>query len=316
MKTFNHLEFGKKALIHAPATIANINCGFDVLGMALHHPFDIMEMTLMDQPGIRIKHRDEFGLPEDLQQNVAGVALQSLMKQCDGDFGFEVEIHKKIKPGSGLGSSAASSAGAVVGANFLLGNIFSKAFLLECAMDGEVLAGGTRHGDNAAAAIYGGIALVVPGEPQEVVSFEYPPLWVSVLHPLLELRTSMVRSILPKEVTLRDAISQWGHLAGLVAAFYRKDYKLIARCLQDIIIEPVRSVLIPGFDEIKNQCSEAGALGTGIAGAGPSVFSLAQDKSTADKLAHIMQQIFQEKNIAHHCYVSEINAGGISCVAG
>lgn len=316
MKKINALDIGKKVRIHAPATIANINCGFDVLGMALQQPFDIMEMTVTDQPGIRIKHTDDFGLPEEVQLNVAGVALQSLMLQCDGEFGFDVVIQKKIKPGSGLGSSAASAAGVVMGANFLLGNIFSKNMLLECAMDGEVVAGGTRHGDNVAAAIYGGITLVVPGDPLEVVALQYPPLWVSVLHPLLELRTSMVRKILPKEVTLHDAISQWGHLAGLIAAFYRKDYELIARCMQDVIIEPVRSVLIPGFEEIKSLCAGAGSLGIGIAGAGPSIFSLAKDKNTADKIAQIMQQVFQEKNIAHHCHVSEINAGGISCVDG
>ncbi len=203
-------------------------------------------------------------------------------------------IHKHIKPGSGLGSSAASAAGAVVAANKLLNNRFSNEDLLRFAMFGEKVASGVKHADNVAPCIYGGITLIRSIHPLDVVALSAPELYVTVVHPQIEVKTSDARQILRKEVLLKDAIKQWGNIAGLVAGFLKNDYALIGRSLEDVIIEPVRSILIPGFDEVKSQCKEAGALGGGISGSGPSLFMLNQEESIAHKNEEIMQDVFKK----------------------
>ncbi len=270
--------------VSAPATIANIVCGFDVLGMALNNPQDIMELTLSSEPGIRIVHHDIYNLPTVPEQNVAGVALLDLMQEMDGKYGFDLVIEKHIKPGSGLGSSAASAAGAVVAANYLLGNVFSKEDLVRFAMAGEKLASGVKHADNISPGIYGGVTLIRSIFPLDIISLEAPPLYVAVVHPQIEVKTSDAREILRKEVLLKNAIRQWGNIAGLVAGFMKGDYGLISRSLEDVIIEPVRSMLIPGFDEVKRKSVEAGALGGGISGSGPSIFMLCEKENTALQL--------------------------------
>src|SRR6185295_3254883 len=202
----------KKVKISAPATVANLVCGFDILGMALNDPCDIMEVSLLDEPVIRIKHADNYDLPVEPAKNVAGAALLALLEACDGKIGFEVVINKYIKPGSGLGSSAASAAGAVVAANHLLGNIFSKEDLVRFAMFGEKVASGVKHADNIAPCIYGGITLIRSIFPLDIVSIPAPLLHVTVVHPQIEVRTSDARQILRKEVLLKDAIRQWGNI--------------------------------------------------------------------------------------------------------
>jgi homoserine kinase len=297
--------------VHAPATIANIVCGFDVLGMALNDPQDIMELTLSDQPGIRIRHNDIYNLPTIPEQNVAGVSLIELMQELDNNYGFDVIIEKHIKPGSGLGSSAASAAGVVVAANHLLGNIFSKEDLVRFAMAGEKLASGVKHADNISPGIYGGITLIRSIFPLDIISLKVPPMFVTVVHPQIEVKTSDAREILRKEVLLKDAIKQWGNIAGLVAGFMKNDYGLISRSLEDVIIEPVRSMLIPGFDEVKKRSVDAGALGGGIAGSGPSIFMLCEEKNTAVKVEKIMKDIYDSTGLLYHTYVTTINNEGI-----
>ena len=188
--------------IHAPATIANLVCGFDVLGLALNEPYDVMKLSLSDQPGIRIHHHDEFKLPTIPEQNVAGVSLLELMQDLEPGIGFDLIIDKQIKPGSGLGSSAASAAGAVVAANHLLGNIFSKEDLVRFAMAGEKLASGVKHADNISPGIYGGVTLIRSIFPLDIVSLSAPPMFVAVVHPQIEVKTSDAREILRKEVLL------------------------------------------------------------------------------------------------------------------
>lgn len=270
--------------IKSPATIANLVCGFDVLGLALNEPQDLMEVTLSEKPGIRIQHNDIYNLPTVPEQNVAGVALLELMQELDNAVGFDIIIEKHIKPGSGLGSSAASAAGVVVAANHLLGNIFSKEDLVRFAMAGEKLASGVKHADNISPCIYGGITLIRSIFPLDIIALPAPPMYVSVVHPQIEVKTSDAREILRKEVLLKDAIKQWGNIAGLVAGFMQNDYGLISRSLEDVIIEPVRSMLIPGFDEVKKRSMDAGALGGGIAGSGPSIFMLCKEENAAKKL--------------------------------
>ncbi len=282
----------KSVQVHAPATVANLVCGFDVLGMALHRPDDVMTLSLKDEPGISIEHTDIYQLPTDPEKNVAGAALLAMMEELENPPGFHLVTDKRIKPGSGLGSSAASSAGAVVAANHLLGNPFSNEDLVRFAMNGEKVASGVKHADNIAPAIYGGITLIRSIFPLDIVQLSGPPLFVTVVHPQIEVRTADARQILRKEVQLKSAIKQWGNIAGLVAGLLKQDYALIGRSLEDVIIEPVRSILIPGFDEVKSQSREAGALGGGISGSGPSIFMLSEKESTANSVEQLMQELY------------------------
>jgi homoserine kinase len=302
----------KKIKILAPATIANLVCGFDILGLALNHPQDEMELTVNDNPGLRIKHIDEYNLPTEPHKNVAGAALLALLEEYpDKNIGFDLTINKIIKPGSGLGSSAASSAGAVAGANQLLHNHFSKTDLVRFAMNGEKVASGVKHADNITPCIYGGVTLIRSIFPLDIIQLSSPPMYVTVVHPQIEVKTSDARQILRKEVQLKDAIKQWGNIAGLVAGFLQNDYELISRSLEDVIIEPIRSILIPGFDEVKWQCKEAGALGGGISGSGPSVFMLSKEESTAKNVEQIMKNIYDKIGVEYHTYVTTINKEGV-----
>ena len=301
--------------IKCPATVANLVCGFDVLGMALEEPYDIMEVSLLDEPVIRITSKDGFPLPTDPAQNTAGAPLLAMQEELGSPVGFELIIHKKIKPGSGVGSSAASAAGAVVAANHLLGNIFSKEDMVRFAMFGEKVASGVKHADNIAPCIYGGITLIRSIFPLDIISIPAPLLHVTVVHPQIEVRTSDARQILRKEVLLKDAIRQWGNIAGLVAGFMKNDYELIGRSLEDVIIEPVRSMLIPGFDQVKSQCKEAGALGGGISGSGPSIFMLSKDRHTAAAVEQVMKTIYDQIGLDYHTYVTTINHEGVKILS-
>jgi homoserine kinase len=301
----------KKIKVKVPATVANLVCGFDILGMALNDPFDEMELELTEDPVINIKHTDGYNLPEETEKNVAGVALQALTEAYGQPIGFNVTVHKNIKPGSGLGSSAAGSAGAVVAANYLLDNYFSQEDLVRFAMNGEKLASGVKHADNIAPCIYGGVTLIRSVFPLDIISLSSPPLFVTVVHPQIEVKTSDARQILRKEVLLKDAIKQWGNIAGLVTGFLKSDYDLIGRSLEDVIIEPVRSILIPGFDDVKKMSKEAGALGGGISGSGPSIFMLNKDEQTAQQIKTIMEDVYTKLGLDFKCYVTTVNTDGV-----
>ncbi len=304
----------KKVKLRVPATVANLVCGFDILGMAIHDPYDEMELKLLDSPDIIIKHEDSFGLPEQPSKNVAGVVLQKIQEHLKLSQGFEVIIRKHIKPGSGLGSSAASAAGAAFGANALLGDILRKEELIHFAMFGEELASGVRHADNIAPCIYGGITLVKTTDPIDIIPLNAPDLFVASVHPQVEVKTSDSRQILKKSITLKSAVEQWGNIAGLVAGIQKNDLPLIGRSLKDVIIEPVRSILIPKFDEIKMKSLQLGALGGGISGSGPSIFMLAEKKETAEKIADLMKTVYEEIEIESYTYVSKINPAGIEII--
>lgn len=300
-----------KIKIHSPATVANMVCGFDVLGFAVNDPFDIMYIELAHEPGITIINEDDFNLSTDPLQNVAGAALMALMEAYEKPIGFTLHINKQIKPGSGVGSSAASSAGAVVGANALLGNLFSKDDLVRFAMNGEKLASGVKHADNIAPCIYGGVTLIRSVFPLDIVKLTVPDLYVTIVHPQIEVRTADARSILKQQILLKDAIKQWGNIAGLVAGLQQGDYDLIGRSLEDILIEPTRSILIPAFDQVKNISKELGALGGGISGSGPSIFMLSKTEQTAKAVQVAMNQIYDSIGLSCHTYVTTINTNGI-----
>lgn len=297
--------------IKSPGTVANLVCGFDILGLALNEPFDIMEFELTNSPGVIIENRDEFNLPTDPEKNVAGVVLLAALEKAKSQYGIKVIIEKHIKPGSGLGSSAASAAGAAVGANKLLGNIFSQDDLVQLAMIGEKLATGVKHADNITPCILGGITLIRSIHPLDIIPLANPDLFVTVVHPQIEVRTSDARQILRKQVFLKDAIKQWGNIAGLVAGFMSNDKALIGRSLEDVIIEPVRSILIPGFNEVKQKCKESGSLGGGISGSGPSIFMLSEEETIANKVGDIMKEEYNNLGIENNVYITTINKYGV-----
>lgn len=297
--------------VKSPATLSNLCCGFDILGMALNEPYDIIELSKIDDHKIVIRHTDEFNLPTDPKHNIAGVALQSMMDALNYEGGFDIIIEKKIKPGSGIGSSAASAAGIVVAANELLGRPFNKKQLVAFAMEGEELASGSRHADNLAPCIYGGLVLIRDTPSLDIIELDTPPLFITIVHPQIEIKTSYAREILPKEVSLKSAVVQWANVAGLVSGFLKHDYQLISRSLQDVIVEPVRSKLIPGFDEVKKMGIEAGALGGGISGSGPSLFMLSKNESIAKAVESEMKLIYNHLSIDYKTYVSSVAKNGV-----
>lgn len=297
--------------VHAPATVSNVVCGFDCLGFALSEPYDEITVRKSTKREIRIAHNDEFGLPTDPTQNVAGVALQAMLDSIDADFGLDVEITKHIKPGSGIGSSSASSCGAVVAANHLLGGRFTKLELAEFAMEGEKLASGARHADNVAPCIFGGFTIVRSADPLDIVSIDFPPLFATVIHPQIEIKTADARAILPKQILLSDAVKQWSNLASLVAGLTKVDVALIARSMKDFIVEPARKALIPSFDEVKASSIAAGSIGGGISGSGPSIFMLSESRTIADEVRDAMREVYSATEIDFHIYVSAISPEGV-----
>lgn len=295
----------------APGTVSNVVCGFDCLGFALEEPYDLMVVRKTDQSGVRIIHLDEHQLPTDPSRNVAGVALQAFIEAAGSKHGFEVHITKRIKPGSGIGSSAASAAGAVVAANRLAGDPFSRLELTEIAMAGEMIASGSRHADNLAPCIFGGFVLVRSSDPLDIVELGSPQLFVSVLHPQIQIKTSEARELLPKHVPLADAVSNWSNLGAFVAGLARGDLGLIGRSMVDTIIEPVRRKLILRFDDVMAAGRHAGAIGGGISGSGPSMFMISDSRETADAVASSMQNAYRGSEIETHSYVSRIDPRGV-----
>ncbi len=301
--------------IFSPATIANVSCGFDVLGLALDTVGDEMTIKKVAKKGVTITKIIGQDLPLETHKNVAGVAALALLAEIDCEFGFEIEINKRIKPGSGIGSSAASSAGAVWAINELLGKPFDVTNLVRFAMEGDRLATGVAHADNVAPALFGGFTLVRSYEPLDVISINTPSeLYASVIHPQIEVKTADAREILKTTVPLKDAIKQWGNVGGLISGLYTEDYDLIGRSLEDYIIEPIRSILIPAFDAVKQKSITAGALGCGISGSGPSIFALSKGEATAVKVAEAMKKVYENVGIDYDIHVSKVNKQGIKII--
>lgn len=298
--------------IFAPATVANLSCGFDVLGCCLENVGDQMLIRKNDLNKIRITRITGQDLPLETDRNVAGVAVQALLKESGSTQGFDIEIDKKIKAGSGIGSSAASSAGAVYAVNKLLGETFSKNDLIKFAMEGERLASGNAHADNVAPALLGGFSLVKSYDPLEIIKLPSPPeLRMVILHPLIEIKTRDSRAVIRQNVSLQKAISQWGNLGALVSSLYTEDYALLGRSLKDEIIEPFRSILIPHFEKLKAIALENGALGFGISGSGPSVFAMCKGEENAENVRDNLGAYYADKNIAFELHLSKINTQGI-----
>lgn len=298
--------------IFSPATVANLSCGFDVLGCCLDAVGDVMYFKKNNLKKIRITKILGEDLPMESHKNVAGVSAMALLDKLGEKQGFDIIIHKNIKVGSGIGSSSASAAGAVFGINKLLGEPFSPVELIRFAMEGERLASGNAHADNVSPALMGGFCLVRSYEPLEIVSLPTPgELRMVVLHPLIEIKTMDSRSIIKQQVSLKKAVNQWGNLGAFVSALYMNDYELLGRSLQDEIVEPIRSILIPYFSELKKVALSNGALGFGISGSGPSVFSLCKGQENAVTVKDALNNFYKNKAIAFDLHLSEINPEGI-----
>ena len=302
----------KEIKIFTPATVANISCGFDILGLCLDTVGDEMIVREVPEKGIRLTKITGQELPLETHKNVAGVAGLALLEQVDTSVGYEIEIYKKIKPGSGIGSSAASAAGAVFAINELLGKPFSKQELIYFAMQGEKLASGTEHADNVSPVILGGFTLVRSYKPLDVLKINSPDdLYATIIHPQIEVKTSDSRAVLKNQVSLKKMVTQMGNFGGLISGLYTSDYDLIGRSLHDEIIEPNRLVLIPEFNKIKKGVIQAGALGAGISGSGPSIFALSKGKETANIVGETMAEIYNTTDIDYDIHVSKINQQGI-----
>lgn len=298
----------------APATVANVSCGFDIFGFAIEEPGDVVEIQRRDQPGIIIKDifGDEGRLPRNPEKNaVTGVMIHLLKNLGIKDFGCEVTLHKNMPLGSGMGSSAASAVAGVVAINELLDCPLTRTELLPFAMEGERIASGSAHADNVGPALLGGFVIIRSYQPLDVFSIPVPKdLYCTLVHPDIEINTKDARYILRDEVSLKNTIAQMGNVAGLVAGLMKEDYDLISRSMVDVIIEPVRSILIPDFDKVKQAALAHGALGCSISGSGPSMFALSRGVENAKKVGEVMKHTFLEAGIESATHVSLINQGG------
>ncbi len=297
----------------APATVANVSCGFDVFGFAVESPADEVILTLTDTPGVVIKEitGDEGRLPLEASKNTSGVAVEAFLRALDSSAGVEIVLNKKLPLGSGMGSSAASSVAALVAINELFDKPFTRDQLLPFAMEAERIACGSAHADNVAPSLLGGFVLIRSYEPLDVTRIPTPPdLFCTLVHPHLELKTSDSRRVLKATIPLKDAITQWGNIAGLVVGLMKPDYGLIQRSLTDVVAEPIRSVLIPGFKGIKEVALRNGALGAGISGSGPTIFALSTEYSIAEGVGNAIQDQFKKLNLQSDVFVSRINTTG------
>jgi len=302
----------KQIKAFAPATVANVSCGFDVLGFPIEGVGDTIGIEWVKTPGIIIeKITGADDLSTDPNKNVCGVIAMAMLNKLRAENGLRITLHKGISPGSGMGSSAASSAVTAFAVNRLYNSPFSLLELVQFAMLGEKLASGTAHADNVAPALFGGFVAVRSYEPLDIIKIPVPEqLYCTIIHPKIELRTELSRNILKKQVELKTAIKQWGNVAGLIAGLYSNDYKLIGRSLTDYVVEPTRSLLIPGFEQLKKAAKEAGALGSGISGSGPSIFSLCEGKVTADQIGSALSETATSLDIPHDIHVSVVATTG------
>lgn len=298
--------------IFSPATVANVACGFDVLGFCLDSVGDEMVIRKIDKKGIYIAKIEGFDLPYEAELNVAGVSALAMYEAAKPDCGFEIEIYKNIKPGSGIGSSAASAVGSVFGMNELLGRPYNKTQLTEFAIKGEALASKCEHADNLAPAMFGGFTLVKSISPLEILEIPSPEdLYATIIHPQIEIKTSEARAILPKDIPLKDAITQWANFGSLIHGLHTGNFELLKKSLHDVVIEPYRSKLIPHYKEVKKEVLLAGALGAGISGSGPSIFSLSKGVETAKNIEVAMRNVYSKTGIDFDIHVSKINIEGI-----
>ena len=308
----------RRALALAPATLSNLGCGFDVLGLALEAPGDEVVASVASGRGVVAVGvtGGKAGVPGDPARNSAALAAQAVIDRSGLDAGVEILLRKGIPFASGLGGSAASAVAGALATDELLGSRLDGGTLLECARRGELAGSGSEAADNVAASLTGGLVLAVPGRPPVVVRLPVPAgLAVAVARPHIEVETRVARELLGPEITLAAGVSQWGNTAGLVAGLFREDWELIARCLRDEVAEPVRAGLVPGFWEARAAALQAGSLGAGLSGTGPAVFALCRGRNVAGCAADAMQKAFGESSgLGCDAFVSAAGAPGARVV--
>ena len=303
----------KSITAFAPATVANVACGFDIIGFALTEPGDEVTASLSSTPGVCIEKIEggDGSMPMDPAKNTAGVAVDFLLQRIDQDLGVTLTLKKKMPIGSGLGSSASSAVAAAVATNELLDEPLSREELLPAVIEAERIACGAPHADNVAPSLLGGFVLIRSYNPLDIVCIPSPKnLFAVVVHPNIEVKTEDARKVLQNSIKLDEAVKQWANVGGLIAGLYRSDYDLIGRSLEDVIAEPMRSILIPGFDEVKQAALGAGALGFSISGSGPSVFAFSTSDSESRLIATTMQAEFIKVGLESEAYISRINPEG------
>ena len=301
--------------VFGPATVSNVGPGFDLLGFALEAPGDEMIIRRNGTSKLVLYNETDCKLPTDPEENVAAVAAASLLRVLHSYEGFDLVFTKKIHPGSGVGSSAASCVAAVFGINELLGSPFDTAELIPYAMEGEKVASGANHADNIAPALLGGITLLRSYDPIDIKHIPYPDdLWCAVVHPHLEIKTSESRKLIPQTVPLQTALKQCGNLAGLIAGLTTGDYPLIGRSVSDLFAEPYRIGQLPDYKVLKESALKAGSVGTGLSGSGPSVFSLCRGEEMASGVGEAMSAHFTERGIQSRVYTSRISQAGCKTI--
>ena len=299
--------------IFVPATVANVSCGFDSMGFAVDTMGDEMTFTKTTKKGVQITEiTGADGLSLNPTENAAGVVALAMLAKYPVNFGIKITMHKGFSPGSGLGSSAASSAGAAFGVNELLNKPFSALELTKFSMLGEEAACGTPIADNVAAAVYGGFVLIRSYDPLDIIKLPVPDeLQLVAIHPQIEVKTKDAREVLPDNVPLKNAVTQWANVGGLVSGLHTSDYQLISNSLTDVIVEPARKHLIPHFDLVKSEAIKAGALGAGISGSGPTIFALCKGEEVAKEVQTAIQNAYADKNIDFTLFSSKINTQGV-----
>lgn len=297
--------------IFGPATVSNVGPGFDLMGFALEAPGDELLIRHNNLGRLRLINESGCTLPLDPEKNVAAIAANCFISELKIESGFDIVFLRKIKPGSGIGSSAASCVASVVGINELLDNPMDTAELIPFALEGEKVASGSLHADNIAPALLGGIALIRSYDPLDIKHIPYPDdLWCALVHPDLEIKTRESRKLIPKDVPLSTALKQCGNLAGLIAGLTTSDYSLIHRSVQDAFAEPYRINQLPDFEVLRSCAQEAGSIGTGLSGSGPSVFSLCRGEIMAKSVGAVMQNHFLSREISAELYISTISEAG------
>lgn len=303
----------KSIRVFAPATVANLSAGYDVLGLAVHVPGDEVVITLNDTNKITLDEvtGDDGKLPRDPEKNIVSAVVKMYLQQRQISIGASISLHKKMPFGSGLGSSSASAVAGLVAINALMDQPWERKALLPLAMEGERLACGSAHADNVAPSLLGGVVLIRSYDPLDVISLPLPEgIFISLVYPHVNVPTGEARKIIKPQVSLKDAVTQWGNVGGIVAGFCTNDIDLIGRSMQDVIIEPTRAILIPHFYTLKQIALEQGALGFSISGSGPTVFALSKSETIAQNIAQQLNAFLLEKSVISDIFVSEINPIG------
>ncbi len=317
-KVNKKIDFDKvldQVRVFAPATVANMICGFDILGFAVDSPGDEVKMYRVTEPGVRIRsiQGDEGRLPLDPDKNTVSACVMMLLDELgiSDDIGVEIELIKHMPIGSGLGSSSASTVAGLFAINTLLGNPLTKEELMPFCVEGERLACGHGHADNVAPALMGGITLIRGHEPLDIIKLPVPAnLYAGIVFPQVDVPTRDARQLIKEKVLLKDAVTQWGNIAGLITGLFQNDYDLISRSMHDVLIEPTRAILIPEFYVMKQIALEHGALSFGISGSGPSVVAITKGEAIAQVIVDKIQEHLSASGIDSLKYVSSVNEEG------